>query len=70
MFKNELQTRDIPYGWTMIFENSTNNSSVLEEKMKGYACFLIALINKPKQAVLPIWELLTNEHSLSFYNIN
>lgn len=44
-FKNELQTTDVPYGWTLIFENSTNNSAVFEEKMKGYACILIALID-------------------------
>lgn len=42
-FKNELQTDAEPYGWTLRFENSTSNSAVFEEKMKGYACILIAL---------------------------
>ena len=42
-FKNELQTTAEPYGWTLHFEESTANSAVLDEKMKGYACALIAL---------------------------
>ena len=42
-FKNELQTSKEPYGWTLEFEDSTSNSAVFEEKMKGYACMLIAL---------------------------
>lgn len=42
-FKNELQTSKEPYGWTLEFEDSTSNSAVFEERMKGYACMLIAL---------------------------
>ena len=42
-FKNELQTTAEPYGWTLHFEKSTANSAVFDEKMKGYACALIAL---------------------------
>ncbi|WP_138306665.1 MULTISPECIES: DUF4825 domain-containing protein [unclassified Clostridium] len=42
-FKNELQTSGQPYGWTLNFEESTSNSAVFEERMKAYACVLIAL---------------------------
>lgn len=42
-FKNELQTSGEPYGWTLNFEESTSNSAVFEERMKAYACVLIAL---------------------------
>lgn len=42
-FKNELQTTEEPYGWTLRFENSVNNSAVFDEKMKGFSCILIAL---------------------------
>ena len=42
-FKNELQTSEEPYGWTLNFENSAANSAVFEEQMKGYACVLMAL---------------------------
>jgi len=42
-FKNELQTSGEPYGWTLDFEESTHNSAVFEERMKAYACVLIAL---------------------------
>lgn len=42
-FKNELQTSAEPYGWTLNFEESTPNSAVFEERMKAYACVLIAL---------------------------
>lgn len=42
-FKNELQTSTEPYSWTLQFENSTNNSAIWDEKMKGFACILIAL---------------------------
>lgn len=42
-FKNELQTSTEPYGWTLRFENSSTNSAIFDEKMKGFACILIAL---------------------------
>ena len=42
-FKNELQTSVEPCGWTLNFEESTPNSAVFEERMKAYACVLIAL---------------------------
>ena len=42
-FKNELWTSREPYGWTLKFERSASNSAVFEEKMKAYACVLIAL---------------------------
>ena len=42
-FKNELQTSGEPYGWTLNFEESTSNSAVFEDRMKAYACVLIAL---------------------------
>ena len=44
-FKNELQTETQPYGWTLYFENSINNSAVFDEKMKGFSCILLALID-------------------------
>lgn len=44
-FKNELQTTDTPYGWTLRFENSVPNSIVFEEKMRNYAIVLIALVD-------------------------
>lgn len=43
-FKNELQTKEEPYGWTLNFEDSAANSAVFEKKMKDYSCVLIALI--------------------------
>lgn len=42
-FKNQLQTSEQPYGWTLHFEDGVSNSAVFEERMKGYACVLIAL---------------------------
>lgn len=42
-FKNELQTSSEPYGWTLRFEESASNSAVFEERMRAYACVLIAL---------------------------
>lgn len=44
-FTNELQTETTPYGWTLYFENSTNNSAIFDEKMKGFSCILLALID-------------------------
>lgn len=44
-FTNELQTETQPYGWTLYFENSINNSAVFDEKMKGFSCILLALID-------------------------
>lgn len=44
-FTNELQTGTQPYGWTLYFENSINNSAVFDEKMKGFSCILLALID-------------------------
>lgn len=44
-FTNQLQTSTKPYGWTLYFENSTNNSAIFNEKMKGFSCILIALID-------------------------
>ena len=43
-FTNSLQTTKEPYGWTMYFEKGTTNSTVFDERMKNYACVLIALI--------------------------
>lgn len=43
-FKNELQTNEEPYSWTLNFEDSVSNSAVFEKKMKGYSCVIIALI--------------------------
>ena len=42
-FTNELRTSEEPYGWTLLFENSANNSAVFDEKMKGISCILMAL---------------------------
>ena len=44
-FTNELQTETTPYGWTLYFENSTNNSAIFDEKMKGFSCILLALVD-------------------------
>ncbi|BCJ92868.1 hypothetical protein acsn021_04370 [Anaerocolumna cellulosilytica] len=44
-FTNSLQTTKEPYGWTMDFEKSTSNSNIFEERIKSYACVLIALID-------------------------
>ena len=43
VFKNQLQTSEEPYGWTLNFEDSTSNSATFEEKMKAFSCMLIAL---------------------------
>lgn len=43
VFKNQLQTSEEPYGWTLNFEDSTSNSAMFEEKMKAFSCMLIAL---------------------------
>lgn len=48
-FTNELQTSKEPYGWTLNFEESTSNSAVFEERMKAYACMLIALTDNLEQ---------------------
>lgn len=42
-FTNELQTSAQPYGWTLRFSDSAGNSAVFDEKMKGFACVLLAL---------------------------
>lgn len=42
-FTNELQTSREPYGWTLHFTDSVRNSAVFDEKMRGFACALIAL---------------------------
>lgn len=40
---NELHTAEEPYGWTFHFTDSVKNSLTFEEKMKAYACVLVAL---------------------------
>lgn len=42
-YTNELQTSQEPYGWKLLFEDGVSNSAVFEERMKQYACVLIAL---------------------------
>ncbi len=42
-FKNELQTSSQPYGWTLNFEDGVSNSAVFEERIRDYACVLMAL---------------------------
>ncbi|MDF2541036.1 MAG: anti-sigma factor [Herbinix sp.] len=44
-FKNSLQTSTEPYGWTLEFVQGTSNSVMFDERMKNYACVLIALID-------------------------
>ena len=39
----ELHTTEEPYGWTLHFTDSVKNSLTFEEKMKAYACVLVAL---------------------------
>lgn len=40
---NELHTTEEPYGWTFHFTDSVKNSLTFDEKMKAYACVLVAL---------------------------
>lgn len=40
---NELQTGEEPYGWTFHFVESARNSVTFDERMRKYACVLIAL---------------------------
>ena len=42
-FQNELQTTKEPYGWTLNFEDGVPNSAVFEERIRDYACVLMAL---------------------------
>ncbi len=46
-FKNELQTSEEPYGWTMTLENEiyASQQERKERIMKAYACILIAVID-------------------------
>lgn len=46
-FKNELQTKDKPYGWTLYFETTleSSNEVIFNEKMRGYAYVLLATID-------------------------
>lgn len=39
----ELQTTEEPYGWTFHFLESPRNSVTFDERMKAYACVLIAM---------------------------
>lgn len=40
---NELQTAEEPYGWTFHFVESPRNSVTFDERMRKYACVLIAM---------------------------
>lgn len=39
----ELHTAEEPYGWTFHFNDSVKNSITFDERMKAYACVLVAL---------------------------
>lgn len=46
-FKNELQTKAEPYGYTLLFEDTVNEQEVEEfdVTMKSYACIMLAMID-------------------------
>ncbi len=44
-FKNQLQTANRPYGWTLNFEDPKSNKTEFEGTMKNYACVFMALID-------------------------
>lgn len=59
-FKNELQTSTEPYGWTLRFDGRTTNSrtAIYDEKMRGFACILIALTDNLGEVK---WELTVEQ---------
>ena len=44
-FQNELQTSGEPYAWILHFENRPSFPASFEEKMRGYACVLMAAVD-------------------------
>lgn len=52
-FKNELQTKEEPYGWRMIFENdfSRNRKEAFEERLRMYSYVLLAQIGNLEEVI-------------------
>ena len=52
-FKNELQTKEEPYAWKMIFENefSSSRQEAFEERLQTYAYILLAQIGNLDEVI-------------------
>lgn len=52
-FKNELQTKEEPYAWRMIFENdfSKNRKEAFEERLRMYSYVLLAQIGNLDEVI-------------------
>ena len=46
-YTSQLQTKEKPYGWTLSFTTmlEESNEAVFQEKMRGYACVLLAMVD-------------------------